>query len=124
MLATVALGAAQVCSTPSHNTTSFSSLNPKHLSFFKSVLQSPWGVASGAIAGHLVATLLAIMGGAFLANYISEKLVPTNTYTSPFTETELLTKLMKKLVTFLMQVGYVGGALFLVFAAATFFGVF
>ncbi|KAF3497398.1 hypothetical protein DY000_02053668 [Brassica cretica] len=67
MLATVALGAAQ----------------------------SPWGVASGAIAGHLVATLLAIMGGAFLANYISEKLV-----------------------------GYVGGALFLVFAAATFFGVF
>lgn len=67
MLATVALGAAQ----------------------------SPWGVASGAIAGHLVATLLAIMGGAFLANYISEKVV-----------------------------GYVGGALFLVFAAATFFGVF
>jgi putative Ca2+/H+ antiporter (TMEM165/GDT1 family) len=53
------------------------------------------GVASGAIAGHLVATVLAIMGGAFLANYISEKLV-----------------------------GYVGGALFLVFAAATFFGVF
>ncbi|CAN8324309.1 unnamed protein product [Cochlearia groenlandica] len=67
MLATVALGAAQ----------------------------SPWGVASGAIAGHLVATLLAIIGGAFLANYISEKLV-----------------------------GYVGGSLFLVFAAATFFGVF
>ncbi|KAL1192914.1 Protein PAM71-homolog [Cardamine amara subsp. amara] len=67
MLATVALGAAQ----------------------------SPLGVASGAIAGHLVATLLAIMGGAFLANYISEKLV-----------------------------GYTGGALFLVFAAATFFGVF
>uniref|UniRef100_A0A1J3HQ55 GDT1 family protein n=1 Tax=Noccaea caerulescens TaxID=107243 RepID=A0A1J3HQ55_NOCCA len=67
MLATVALGAAQ----------------------------SPWGVASGAIAGHLVATLLAIIGGAFLANYISEKLV-----------------------------GYVGGGLFLVFAAATFFGVF
>jgi len=33
------------------------------------------GVASGAIAGHLVATVLAIMGGAFLANYISEKLV-------------------------------------------------
>ncbi|KAK4585818.1 hypothetical protein RGQ29_023147 [Quercus rubra] len=67
MLATIALGAAQ----------------------------SPWGVASGAIAGHLVATSIAILGGAFLANYISEKLV-----------------------------GYLGGALFLVFAVATLFGVF
>jgi len=33
------------------------------------------GVASGAIAGHLIATALAILGGAFLANYLSEKLV-------------------------------------------------
>ncbi|EEF44297.1 protein PAM71-homolog, chloroplastic [Ricinus communis] len=67
MLATIALGAAQ----------------------------SPWGVATGAIAGHLIATSIAILGGAFLANYISEKLV-----------------------------GYLGGVLFLVFAIATFFGVF
>ncbi|CAA2986202.1 GDT1 2, chloroplastic [Olea europaea subsp. europaea] len=67
MLATIALGAAQ----------------------------SPWGVASGAIVGHLLATSFAILGGAFLANYISEKLV-----------------------------GYLGGALFLGFAVATFFGVF
>ncbi|CAJ1967922.1 unnamed protein product [Sphenostylis stenocarpa] len=67
MLATIALGAAQ----------------------------SPWGVASGAIAGHLLATSIAILGGAFLANYISEKLV-----------------------------GYLGGGLFLIFAGATFLGVF
>ncbi|XP_010245654.1 PREDICTED: GDT1-like protein 2, chloroplastic [Nelumbo nucifera] len=67
MLATIALGAAQ----------------------------SPWGVASGAIAGHLLATSIAVLGGAFLANYISEKLV-----------------------------GYLGGVLFLVFAVATFIGVF
>ncbi|XP_031482685.1 protein PAM71-homolog, chloroplastic [Nymphaea colorata] len=67
MLATIALGAAQ----------------------------SPWGVASGAIAGHLVATSLAVVGGAFLANYISEKLV-----------------------------GYLGGGLFLGFAVATLMGVF
>ncbi|KAK9140747.1 hypothetical protein Scep_010428 [Stephania cephalantha] len=67
MLATIALGAAQ----------------------------SPWGVAGGAIAGHLVATSVAVLGGAFLANYISEKLV-----------------------------GYLGGALFLIFAVATLLGVF
>ncbi|XP_010532812.1 PREDICTED: GDT1-like protein 2, chloroplastic [Tarenaya hassleriana] len=67
MLATIALGAAQ----------------------------SAWGVAGGAIAGHFLATALAVVGGAFLANYISEKLV-----------------------------GYLGGALFLGFAAATFFGFF
>ncbi|KAG0486608.1 hypothetical protein HPP92_008703 [Vanilla planifolia] len=67
MLATIALGAAQ----------------------------SSWGVACGAIAGHLFATSLAILGGAFLAKYISEKLI-----------------------------GYMGGALFLVFAAATLFGFF
>ncbi|KAH0451401.1 hypothetical protein IEQ34_018700 [Dendrobium chrysotoxum] len=67
MLATIALGAAQ----------------------------SPWGVACGAIAGHLFATSFAILGGAFLANYISEKLV-----------------------------GYIGGLLFLIFAAATLFGIF
>ncbi|KAM0861468.1 hypothetical protein ACQ4PT_045859 [Festuca glaucescens] len=67
MLATIALGAAQ----------------------------SPLGVASGAIAGHLIATLFAIIGGAFLANYLSEKLV-----------------------------GLLGGVLFLLFAAATLFGVF
>ncbi|KAI3463555.1 hypothetical protein Pfo_020218 [Paulownia fortunei] len=76
MLATIALGAAQKI-------------------VFGSVLQSPWGVASGAIAGHLLATFIAILGGAFLANYISEKLV-----------------------------GYIGGVLFLVFAIATFFGAF
>lgn len=40
-----------------------------------SFLQSPWGVAGGAIAGHLVATSVAVLGGAFLAKYISEKLV-------------------------------------------------
>ncbi|GAB2266744.1 Protein PAM71-, chloroplastic [Dionaea muscipula] len=67
MLATIALGAAQ----------------------------SPLGVASGAVLGHLIATSIAILGGAFLANYISEKLV-----------------------------GYLGGTLFLLFAVATFFGVF
>ncbi|XP_044499779.1 protein PAM71-homolog, chloroplastic-like [Mangifera indica] len=67
MLATIALGAAQ----------------------------SPWGVASGAIAGHLLATSIAVLGGALLADYISEKLV-----------------------------GHIGGVLFLVFAVATFFGVF
>ncbi|KAJ6812184.1 GDT1-like protein 2, chloroplastic [Iris pallida] len=67
MLATIALGAAQ----------------------------SPWGVAGGAITGHVFATFIAIIGGALLANYISEKLV-----------------------------GYLGGVLFLIFGVATLLGVF
>ncbi|KAG6541012.1 hypothetical protein Mapa_017585 [Marchantia paleacea] len=67
MLATIALGAAQ----------------------------SPWGVASGAIGGHVLATLLAVVGGALLARYLSEKMI-----------------------------GYFGGFLFLGFAAATLAGVF
>ena len=39
------------------------------------LLQSPWGVAGGAIAGLALATFIAVLGGAFLAKYISEKLV-------------------------------------------------
>lgn len=57
--------------------------------------QSPLGVAGGAIAAHALATLLAVIGGAMMSRHISEK-----------------------------TVGYLGGSLFLVFAAATIFGFF
>ena len=67
MLATIALGAAQ----------------------------SPVGVASGAIVGHAVATIIAIAGGSVLSKYISEK-----------------------------TVGYVGGVLFLLFALLTALGLY
>ncbi len=67
MLATIALGAAQ----------------------------NPVGVAFGACFGHLVATLIAVVGGALLSQRISER-----------------------------QVGIAGGALFIVFALATLAGVF
>ena len=67
MLATIALGAAQ----------------------------NPVGVAAGACFGHLVATLIAVVGGALLSKRISER-----------------------------QVGIAGGALFIVFAVATLAGVF
>jgi len=37
--------------------------------------QDPLGVASGAIAGHAVATTIAVLGGGSLAKYVSEKFV-------------------------------------------------
>ena len=67
MLATIALGAAQ----------------------------NPVGVAAGACFGHLVATLIAVVGGALLSQRLSER-----------------------------QVGFAGGGLFIVFAIATLAGVF
>lgn len=67
MLATIALGAAQ----------------------------SPLGVAGGAILGHIVATAMAVVGGAVLSKHISER-----------------------------TVGILGGCLFLIFAAATVLGLF
>jgi putative Ca2+/H+ antiporter (TMEM165/GDT1 family) len=63
-------------------------------SFFSTIAlaaaSSPAGVVTGAIAGHGVATVLAVLGGSFLSEFISEKLI-----------------------------AYIGGVLFLVFAATT-----
>lgn len=53
---------------------------------------SPLGVTAGAVAGHGVATGIAVTGGAFLSKYFSESFLQ-----------------------------YVGGSLFLVFAGATIF---
>ncbi|XP_044487557.1 GDT1-like protein 1, chloroplastic isoform X2 [Mangifera indica] len=63
-------------------------------SFFSTIAlaaaSSPLGVIGGALAGHGVATLLAVLGGSLLGTFLSEK-----------------------------AIAYVGGALFLVFAAVT-----
>ncbi|KAF5734787.1 hypothetical protein HS088_TW15G00279 [Tripterygium wilfordii] len=63
-------------------------------SFFSTIAlaaaSSPLGVIGGALAGHGVATLLAVLGGSLLGTFLSEKVI-----------------------------AYVGGVLFLVFAVAT-----
>lgn len=55
----------------------------------------PFGVVAGAVAGHGAATVIAVLGGSFLGKYMDEKTVQ-----------------------------YVGGSLFLVFAAATLYDIF
>lgn len=55
----------------------------------------PLGVIGGAVTGHGVATVIAVLGGSFLGRYLSERTVQ-----------------------------YVGGSLFLVFAAATLVDIF
>ncbi|OMO79663.1 hypothetical protein CCACVL1_13522 [Corchorus capsularis] len=63
-------------------------------SFFSTIAlaaaSSPLGVIAGALAGHGVATLLAVLGGSLLGTFLSEK-----------------------------AIAYIGGTLFLVFAAVT-----
>lgn len=63
-------------------------------SFFSTIAlaaaSSPLGVIGGATAGHAAATLLAVLGGSLLGTFLSEKII-----------------------------AYVGGSLFLVFAAIT-----
>ncbi|GMJ06232.1 PHOTOSYNTHESIS AFFECTED MUTANT71, BIVALENT CATION TRANSPORTER 1, Ca(2+)/H(+) antiporter1 [Hibiscus trionum] len=67
-------------------------------SFFSTIAlaaaSSPLGVIGGALAGHGVATLLAVLGGSLLGTFLSEK-----------------------------AIAYIGGTLFLVFAAATLFEI-
>ena len=55
----------------------------------------PLGVIGGAVTGHGVATVIAVLGGSFLGRYLSERTVQ-----------------------------YIGGSLFLVFAAATVVDIF
>eukprot|EP00804_Cyclotella_cryptica_P004755 CCRYP_016239-RA/>CCRYP_016239-RA protein AED:0.32 eAED:0.32 QI:864/1/1/1/1/1/2/502/166 len=60
-----------------------------------SAAQNPVSVAAGAIAAHGIATGIAVLGGAYISKYVSEKVI-----------------------------GYIGGALFLIFAATTAVGIF
>lgn len=60
-----------------------------------SAAQNPVSVAAGAIAAHGVATGIAVIGGAYISKYVSEKVI-----------------------------GYIGGTLFLIFAVTTAVGIF
>ncbi|CAJ2650686.1 protein PAM71, chloroplastic [Trifolium pratense] len=67
-------------------------------SFFSTIAlaaaSSPLGVIAGSLAGHGVATLIAVLGGSLLGTFLSEKVI-----------------------------AYIGGVLFLVFAAVTVFEI-
>ncbi|XP_039052076.1 GDT1-like protein 1, chloroplastic [Hibiscus syriacus] len=67
-------------------------------SFFSTIAlaaaSSPLGVIGGALAGHGVASLLAVLGGSLLGTFLSEK-----------------------------AIAYIGGTLFLIFAAVTLFEI-
>ncbi|CAK8539330.1 unnamed protein product [Lathyrus sativus] len=67
-------------------------------SFFSTIAlaaaSSPLGVIAGSLAGHGVATLIAVLGGTLLGTFLSEKVI-----------------------------AYIGGVLFLVFAAITVFEI-
>lgn len=60
-----------------------------------SAAQNPVSVAAGAIAAHGIATGIAVIGGAYISKYVSEKVI-----------------------------GYIGGTLFLIFAVTTAIGIF
>ncbi|KQK03345.1 GDT1-like protein 1, chloroplastic [Brachypodium distachyon] len=67
-------------------------------SFFSTIAlaaaSSPPGVIAGSLAGHGVATLIAVLGGSLLGTFLSEKII-----------------------------AYIGGSLFLAFAAVTLFEI-
>lgn len=60
-----------------------------------SAANNPVSVAAGSIAAHAVATGIAVIGGAYISKYVSEKVI-----------------------------GYIGGTLFLIFAVTTAIGIF
>jgi putative Ca2+/H+ antiporter (TMEM165/GDT1 family) len=35
--------------------------------------KNPWGVILGGVSGHLIASMIAVIGGSFLGKYVSEK---------------------------------------------------
>ncbi|RLM91854.1 GDT1-like protein 1, chloroplastic [Panicum miliaceum] len=88
---------------------------------------SPLGVIAGSLAGHAVATLIAVLGGSLLGTFLSEKKTAAgllikaliNSMSHSFSKKFVYINVTEMKRCSVQIIAYIGGSLFLAFAAIT-----